>query len=89
MGNSVGAVVVVEIFMLPENFEEVLFSDGVGGWGVGTCVSCLTSCTCFQLRNISWVLTLSLLRAGFTFPSINVFVFYLLFSFTRSPCTQS
>lgn len=31
MGNSVGAVVVVEIFMLPENFEEVLFSDEGGG----------------------------------------------------------
>lgn len=31
MGNSVGAVVVVEIFMLPENFEEVLFSDVAGG----------------------------------------------------------
>lgn len=32
MGNSVGAVVVVvEIFMLPENFEEVLFSDVGGG----------------------------------------------------------
>lgn len=48
-------------------------------WRGGKCVACLTTCTCFQLRNISWVLTLSLLRTGYCFPSTNDFVFYFFF----------
>lgn len=81
MGNSVVAVFVVEIFI--ENFEEVSFSDGGG-----ECVAFLTSCTCFQLRNINWDFTLSLLRAGYCLPSTNDFVFFFFLPCTRPSRTQ-